>query len=399
MLYTSYMNKKYLIELIKSVILSKQPPEKPDEVSFEEIFKISKIHNIANLVYYAVAKLENKPDGKLLKLWKREKSLGMILDVTQSTEFSKLKFEFEKNSIKYIPLKGFELKNLYPKSDMRKMGDIDILILEKDRENVKNIMLQYGYTLKSYGTNREDSYIKKPSMNIEIHNNLFDETDTLFYNYFENLSKMEKVNKINEFHYEFSLEDNFLYNFIHMFRHFSCRGTGIRSVVDHWLYITKKEKDLNWEYIYKSLKELGLLEFYEKFTALSKVWFEEKESNEILENLEEYIFKSGLYGNMENYGLTKLSKEKVGIIGKVKTVFKLFFPSVKVMIEKYPKLRNYPFLLPIYYIIRSIQVPQIHGKKTMKTVLRSILFSNRDKIKTREDFFCSIGLYDLYKKK
>ena len=44
---------------------------------------------------------------------------------------NKLKEIFNKNEIKHIFLKGSNLKHMYPKTYMRAMGDIDVLILEK----------------------------------------------------------------------------------------------------------------------------------------------------------------------------------------------------------------------------------------------------------------------------
>lgn len=399
MLYTSYMNKKYLIELIKSVILSKQPPEKPDEVSFEEIFKISKIHNIANLVYYAIAKLENKPDEKLLKLWKREKSLGMRLDVIQSTEFLKLKLEFEKNSIKYIPLKGFELKKLYPKSDMRKMGDIDILIQERDRKKVKLILQELGYSISHYDGGKDDGYLKYPFVNVEIHNNLFDEDDKVYYNYFYNLSNFNRVKYITEYECCFSIEDNYIYNFIHMLKHFETYGTGIRSVLDHWLYIKKLGNQLNWEYINKVLKDLNLTKFHEKFSTLSKVWFEEEKGDIIIDNLEEYIINSGNYGDKKNRILNIVTKNnKQRELNKIVTLLRMIFPNIEIMKTQYPILKKRQYFLLYFYIVRIFKILFFKRKEKVITI-KTLMNLERDKIKTREDFFCSIGLYDLYKKK
>lgn len=59
----------YLIHLLKSILNTAQPEEKPENLSFEKIFNISKHHGVANMSYYAIEKLEKKPDSQLAKKW------------------------------------------------------------------------------------------------------------------------------------------------------------------------------------------------------------------------------------------------------------------------------------------------------------------------------------------
>ena len=344
------MNKKYLIELIKSVILSKQPLEKPDEVSFEEIFKISKIHNIANLVYYAIAKLENKPDEKLFKLWKKEYSISIMRDIVQKEEFSILKKVFNENAIKHIPLKGFELKILYPKSDMRDMSDLDILIQNKDREKVKKLLEELNYTTEEYGKGKDDIYYKKPIMNLEIHNNLFEENNEKMNSYFLSLSKMEKCIKEQEYLYIFSKEDFLIYGISHVAKHFKGAGTGIKSVIDWYLYSKKNFENIDWNYVNSSLEELNLNKFYQTLIDLGKVWFEEKEHASLTKNFEEYIFNSGVYGNINDRILNTLVKNsnKISLVDRIRTLKKMTFPTYLVMCEQYPILKTRKKLLYLY---------------------------------------------------
>ena len=51
-------NEKYIIDLLRSVLNNSIPPEKPEDVSFEKVYSLAKYHNIANMLFYAVEKLE-----------------------------------------------------------------------------------------------------------------------------------------------------------------------------------------------------------------------------------------------------------------------------------------------------------------------------------------------------
>lgn len=372
-------NERYLITLLKNLLFAQEIEEKPEDVSFEEVLRIAKNHSIANMVYYAILKLKNKPNKEILSLWQHEYTVGQIKDTFQKREAGILKDEFEKNRIKNIFLKGIFLKKLYPKSDMRTMSDIDILILPEDRENCKNMLEKLGYSAKAYGVGREDIFLKKPAMNLEIHNNLFDESDKVCYNYFLDMSLMKKAKKLSEYSYDFSFEDHFIYNLVHTIRHFKSLGTGIKNVMDHWLYIKKLGDKLDWNYINRALRELNILEFHEKLYYLGEVWFEDKESNEVIENLGRYILDSGVYGKVENYGINKGAKD-------------LLFPSVDTMKDKFPILKEKEYLLPFYYIVRGIKTLKIHGIDKVKRALKSAIFSSKEDIDERKKLYRDIGL-------
>lgn len=387
------MNKKYLIELIKSVILSKQPPEKPNEVSFEEIFKISKKHHITNMIYYAIIKLKNKPDEKLLKLWKQEYSISIMRDIVQKEEFSVLKNVFNENGIKYIPLKGFELKKLYPKSDMRDMSDLDILIQNKDREKVKKLLEGLSYTTEKYGKGKDDIYYKKPIMNVEIHNSLLPESLIEKYPYLLKLNKMEKSIKIKDYTYSFSKDDILIYGIVHIAKHFEIAGTGIKSVIDWYLYSKKNFKNIDWNYVNNSLEELNLNKFYQTLIDLGKVWFEEKSHTDLTKNFEEHIFNSGAYGNINDRILNNLAKNnnKISLVDRIRTLKKMTFPTYLVMCEQYPILKTRKKLLYLYYIKRIFEIIFFRRKNKLK-IIKTIFSEDKSTISKRKQFYKDIGL-------
>ena len=55
---------------------------------------------------------------------------------------------FEKNGIAHMPLKGILMKQLYPRPDMRIMGDADILIRVEQYEKIKPLLEELGFAEK-----------------------------------------------------------------------------------------------------------------------------------------------------------------------------------------------------------------------------------------------------------
>lgn len=377
--------KDYLIELLKSVLFSSTPPEKPEEIEFKKIYKLAKKHFLANMVYYAISELKEKPTQELLNIWKEEYLIGKMRNTVQLSELKTIELKFEEFQIKNIPLKGFDLKKVYPSLDMRQMSDLDILIPLEKREEVKSILETLGYETIEFGKGKDDVYYKKPIMNIEVHNNLFDKSDEKMYKYFSKLSSMEKAEKRAGYRYEFTKEDTLIYGIVHLVKHFKIAGVGIRHILDWWLYSEKNRESLDWEYINNTLKELEIFQFYNNIMFLGDVWFKGKKSNKVIEELEEYIIDSGIYGKIEN------RKTNIVLESKRKTIIKLIFPQYNVMCERYPKLLKNKYLLPYYYLVRILEI--IFYRRAGKAeLLKDIVSEKQENIDKRKKLYKDIGL-------
>lgn len=385
-------NEKYIIALLKSILNNSVPPEKPEDVSFEKVYSMAKYHNIANMLFYAINKLEKKPDSEIFKRWKERHYKGISRDLIQKIELEKILNNFEKNQIKNIVLKGFELKKLYPKSDMRFMSDLDILISKKDAEKVSIIMNELGYKTISYGKEKDDVYFKDPIMNVEIHNALFDVQYKEYNSLFKPLEDMKNIIPKTKYQYNFSDEDFFLFLFIHTVKHYLSYGIGIRVVMDIYLYLKAKEQSLNWSYINDSLQKLELLEFFKVFNHFTKTWFEDEKESEIDIEIGKYIFNSGTYGNDKNNRLNSLFSIKESNIekSKMKSIFSLIFPSLEVMQVGYPTLKKFPFLLPIFFIIRGLKI--VLFRRDRLNQINSTLKIDRDELNKRKEFHNKAGL-------
>lgn len=382
----------YLIQLLKSVLFSYAPPEKPEDIDFKDIYSLARKHFLANMVYYAISKLKEKPDSELLKEWREEYLLGKMRNTIQKQELKMILKKLEENRIKNIPLKGFEIKGVYPSEDMRQMSDLDILISLEDRERAREILEGLGYTTMEFGKGKDDVYYKKPAMNIEIHNNLFDRSEEEMYHYFSKMSSMEKAKSKTEYSYEFSKEDTLIYGIVHLVKHFKNTGIGIRYIMDWWLYIDKYRESLNWEYIESSLKELNIYEFYKNIISLGDYWFGEREATELILQLEEYIVDSGIYGIDSNRYLNILTEnsDDSSKSGKISTLKKYVFPKYSLMCERYPVLIGRRYLLPFYYVVRILEI-LLYRRRGKMRIIKEVV-SKKMKYREKKNLYKNMGL-------
>ncbi|MDO5124943.1 MAG: nucleotidyltransferase family protein [Ruminococcus sp.] len=360
----------YLIHLLKCVLDGTQPQEKPEEQSFEKILKIAIAHDVANIAYYAIEKLKNKPSYELNKKWSEIRDKDIIRDLTQEFEYNTITSLLEKEHIRFLALKGIHLKDLYPQRDIRTMSDLDLLIDPENMSKVKDIMTTLNYEQSPQEkTGNHFAFLKKPWMCVEMHYQLFSRNDKAYYNLMPN--PWDYAAPVSPC--EWNFDDNwfFLYLFAHLEKHYSKRGTGIRSIMDIYIYLKHKEKDLDWDYIYSQLDKVGKMHICQDLIHLSKIWFGNAKSCPKYDKMSVYIFSSGVYGTKKH-----LLVNSYNSMNASRYYLSRMFPPLIMMKKRYPILRKMPILLPLFWIIRLISLSILRPKDIKQEI--KYINSNKD---------------------
>lgn len=338
----------YLIHLASCAIKNKQPNEKPENISFCQIFEAAQFHKIANTVFYSIEKLKFKPETSLYSKWKYIRDESIAKDIIQCNEYKIIVKTFTEEKIKILPLKGIMLKKLYPKSDMRYMSDLDFLILEKDAYKVKRVMESLGYRCERLFKNNHDVYFKKPYMNVEIHRELIENTYPRFYDYFKDGWKNSIEKSL--YLYKYNIDDTFIFIMSHIAKHFLNAGTGIRAVMDFYLFYNTYKNDLNMDYLNSEFAKLNISDIFHNFIKISEKWFNNNYNITINQEFEKRIIYSGIYGTFENK-----VKSQIKNSGKKNYLISRIFPSRIFMSNQYPLLKKLPLLLPLFWLIRLMK--------------------------------------------
>lgn len=375
---------KKLVNLIANILFQKELIEVND-VGFKTVHQVAKFHSLENWLYYAYAnRLINVEKESIIKI-NKDHQQAVIKAAFQDSELELITKSFEKNGIKHLVLKGSVLKYLYPSLDMRSMADLDILIDKKQLKSAKKIMISLGYTINRLGGNH-DIYYKKPYMNIELHREMIDES-YMMSKYYKNIWDTVKLIPGKNYSYQLSDDDFYIYMIAHTAKHYGHGGTGIRSLIDIWVYLLKKNDALNWEYINNEFIILGIDTFANNIKELATVWFSDKEYNEISTLMEEYIICSGTYGTTENAHISKgfINDDDVHKLRMKKWRYLLrnIFPPYRIMKKTYPKLKYFPLLLPFFWLLRIIKaiLKKEHSIKTRIQGITKITSEDIEKMK------------------
>lgn len=350
------------IELIKSVILNKTI--NINNLNIEEIIRYAKFHSLEYIIYLSLKKINIDENTEIFKMFEKTAKVNAYKSVVQDIEYDIIINAFEKASIKHLPLKGSIIRKMYPNIQWRSMADLDILIPVDDLKKAGDVLKELGYNADHLGGNH-DSYVKKPYMNIELHRAMIDEAYNV-NNYYDNIWNIVKREESSEYLYKLSDEDFFIFLIAHAAKHFSGGGTGIRTIIDIYVYLENKE--LDFQYIYQELEKMELVKFCKLFIAISNYIFKDQINEFSVEDLEliiDYVEKCGTYGTIANSGAQEMDNEDIEK-GKKKVILKRLFPPFSIMKRRNPILKKIPILLPWFWFTRLIK-GLLHSKTHKKT--------------------------------
>lgn len=348
---------KNFINIISAHLNGNTPEvENPD---WSKIIEIADIHSLTAMLWLGVKDANVCDDENVLDRLKAVFNATVQYSVVQEFVTHSLIVMFNKNQVEHILFKGFVLRESYPCKELRTMGDIDIIIHEKDMEKVHGIMLENGFSYDEVASHGDVRNYMKNNVCYEIHTkivskNIYDNIDTV--GYFRDNFKY--AHKTQGFSYEFNYEHHLIYLLQHMANHFKFSGCGVRMLLDIPVFMKAYGDKLNLEYVENELKNLGLFEFCCNIFTLCSLWFGTKtpfNSNITEENINiigRYIIAGGVFGyEGKNIDALRINRENAGFWKRFVNVMGLVFPSYEHLSTRYAWFKDIPkWMLPVGWV-------------------------------------------------
>ena len=340
-----------------------------DEFNWAELIEECRQHQILSLVYSGISKESLKNiDNNTLEKWKKETFMSGVYQINHIKQISNVLNIFDANNIPVIVLKGLVVRDLYPKSELRTMGDADILVHDKDLDKVSSILTDIGYV--EYNRNAFHIEFCKGNSYIEVHwtlanENIFDGV-VEFKN--ELWERAVEVNIVDSKALSMCDEDLLLYLCMHMAKHFIDGGFGIRPVCDVMLVVEQRGKFIDWNSFIIKAKRIKIDKFIMSIFAICNKLF----SMNIPTELEKYKVREDKYINLIIEAIFENDvhgyKDKITAIAKSvsyendskklsdrATFRRLYFPSIEKLSDRYRYAKKYKLLLPVAWIHRLIK--------------------------------------------
>lgn len=364
---------EYLILLVRAALQNEKPEEKPEDVYWEEVLRMAYQQKVSNLSYQSVKRVEVKPKEEILKKWKLFAQKAELTEILYEAELNAILADMEEAQIKYVCLKGIVMRKLYPAQGMREMSDQDILYDTEKRDALLAIMKKHGYEFEPESElSFHDRFHKEPNLAFEMHKQLFDVTlkeNEYYWNIWERVAK----NNTGNYGYHMFSEDFFVFQILHLKKHYERSGAGIKMLADIYVLYRQMEKTVRWNYIDRELKKLNAAAFA-KERFLDALWMfgtdkeqkfaEAERDSKALRDDMVYLIRSGPYGIDEIGYENKIRRNG----GKSKYLFRRVFMSYDEMRGGIPFVEGRPWLCPFVNLYRIFVKTALNGKRILREV-------------------------------
>lgn len=352
-----------ILTLLKSAVTG-VGCELPEGFSLEDALPTIRAHSLSTLACEGAAlcgisdcaATEALYNDYCAELLRSEKQLRAVKEICAA---------FEEAGVDYMPLKGCNLKQLYPRPELRCMGDADILVRMAQEPVIHPIMERLGYTREKES---DHEYVwLKPGVTIELHKRLIPSYNADFYGYFGD--GWQLAEKTVGCRWDMRREDEFIFLFTHYAKHYRDGGVGCRHVLDLWVW-QRSYPDMDTLYVETRLETLGLLEFYRNTCRLLDFWFGGAGGDDRTEFMTDFLFGSGNWGNWETHVLSAQVKERKlnHAYGQERrrTLIRLLFPTVEVLATRYPIVKKAPWLTPAVWVFRWVDAALFRRQNVRK---------------------------------
>lgn len=310
----------------------------------------------------------------------------------------------ERAGVDYMPFKGGVVKDYYPHPQLRTMGDLDVLVRERDKETADLAFRELGYA--RYVDNHAVWTYTQRSVMFEVHNVLFYEYLANSVDYRAYFGTIWDTALPGDGKGEYRPEPNrhFLYLLCHTAKHIINSGVGFRAYLD-LVFMARQEKALDWNWLEGELERLELLTFARTCFALCRRWFGAEMpledvvlDEEFFREVTEKTFRDGTFGlhNEQNEAAhsakeIRRAEEPYWKTTLALTVKKLFPPYRDMqLIPWYSFVDGRPWLLPVAWVYRWFYTA-IHKFRKSRDLLTEP-FLKRDVIERREAYIRRWGL-------
>ncbi len=369
-----------LIECINTVLCG-GPKITLEPQAAAELHNLAKSHRVHLLIYDAIAFTDSE-DNTTVE-WANEVLQGCLYDQLLVIEQTRVEQCLRENAIRFMPIKGATMKALYPMPYQRIVADIDFYVNPWKFETLKTVLAKIGYrtTLPDSPYDYHVGFWNETGIEIELHRKFIQDGERL--SAFASDLQVYAEQPCGALNWDDETE--YLYLFFHFTKHFLGAGTGIRAVLDLYLYRSKHSIDLC--FVEKVLNQYGLLIFHERVLALSRRWFEgERIEDETLDLMQEVLFSSGTYGCMERWYANLFWNFQENGKNRFAYFLRRLFPSREAMHKLYPDRKHIAAWYPILWTTRFFD-RLVHNHSGIQQEIKVVLSDKPEKYRFERLFY------------
>ena len=387
----------YLLRLL-GAYLREEAPAPADNVDWEKLLELARIHSVIGIVGYMGKKFPICPDQRYSGGFRSLCMSTISLYARRHALALEMAAQLEQAGIDHILMKGFILREYYPVPELRTFTDIDLVIRPEDRQKSHQLMLSLGFAVKDdwepiYSYYRGEEYYEIHTRMMEI--DVSEKAD--YQGYFANAWAHARA--VSAHSYRFTPEFHFLYMLTHIAKHIHGSGAGIRLYLDVAAFVRRHGGTLDWQWLRQELQSLQLCDFARVVLGAVERWFgignplsTAPVPEEILADFTDFTLEAGVFGHHNRDGaLAKMKHQQQDTSGsRTALLLRQIFPKAETIQSRYTYLQDKPWLLPAAWIHRLVKTSADTGKHL--DTARQILTADRTEVDQHRKLLKDIGL-------
>lgn len=377
-----------VVALLKSAV-TEEKLVLPEGFDIEAAYPLIIAHKMTALIHDGAVRCGIPQQHPVMQKLFQSYCKALQVSARQMRALERVCAAFDAKGIDYMLLKGSIMKALYPKPELRMMGDADVLIRVEQYDRIAPIMEALGFRMTEESD--YDFTWDSASLHLELHKSLVPPEQKDFYDYFGSGWHLAKEKKGNR--YAMTAEDTFIYMFTHFAKHFRGAGIGCRHMVDLWVYL-RKNPAMDKSYVKAELDKLHLGVFYQNMRRTLTMWFEDGPTDDRTQMITEVIFASGNWGTSKaralSNGVQDLKHSRRFVSGKMGYVLRHVFPDFQTMRLRYPVLKKAPLLLPAVWVYHLVKKLFCH-KTPLRQHVNNLQSLTKENVENRQQMLSFVG--------
>ena len=313
----------------------------------------------------------------------------VMLQTRKTLAFQPLLQKLQQAGVTPLVVKGIVCRELYPNPDYRMSSDEDLLIPPEQFPLCHRVLTDLGFTTPDpEGSSYETPYTHPVShLYLEIHTSLFPPESKAYGNLNRFFRDAHHRGTVQNGIPTLACTDHLLYLILHAFKHFLHSGFGIRQVCDIVLYANAWGGDIHWDTLLEACRAVraehfaaGIFQIGEKhlnFSRESSRYSRQWQAIYVEElPLLRDILRAGIYGSADksrqHSSTITLRAMDNQTANTTQGIMKSLFPGTKSLQQRYPYLKEKPYLLPVAWTERLIRYGKETRRKTDNDPISSI---------------------------
>lgn len=296
---------------------------------------------------------------------------------------------FAQANIPCAILKGSSVAVCYPHPALRALGDIDILVEERQLKRALQVLTQNGYTAEQ-GKHLFHVALHRDGVEVELHYAISDIPENAGGQHIQEIMSdaFDHLCEKTLHGYAFpslSPRHQALSLLLHMERHMMMNGIGLRQLADYYAFVVSTDLCIWLDDIVPALMQCGLLQFAKVLMYACVLYLGAEAdhvpwcldiSDKLAESMMMDILESGNFGNCAAERSTSGLFADVNIADdtKMPLLFSTLFKINQSIKKQHPLCRKLPVLLVFYWTFLPLRywVRVLFGKRKRQSSVKVV---------------------------